>query len=105
MRYKIEHIDSGSTKRHSRVMRMTLEIVGTEYEITHSVRPLTARCKLHVKTRERLVVYYIVQDSYNGHVGSDMIGYEGIHGGHGVGAPNEEGINVLGFATVGPIPH
>ena len=28
----------------------------------------------------------------NGHVGSDRIGYEEVHGGHGVGAPNEDGI-------------
>ena len=48
-----------------------------------------------VKRSERLVV----AGDLNGHVGSDTIGYEEIHGGHGVGAPNEEGIKVLYFAT------
>ena len=32
-------------------------------------------------------------------MGSDKIGYEEVHGGHGVGAPNEEGTKVLEFAT------
>ena len=32
-------------------------------------------------------------------MGSDRIGYEEVHGGHGVGAPNEDGIKVLDFAT------
>ena len=35
----------------------------------------------------------------NGHVGNDKIVYEEVNGGHGVGAPNEEGIKVLNFAT------
>ena len=45
--------------------------------------------------RERLVV----AGGLNGQVGSDSIGYEEVHGGHGVEAPNEDGINVLDFAT------
>ena len=48
-----------------------------------------------VKRSERLVV----AGDLNGHVGSDRIGYEEVHGGHGVGAPNEYGIKVLDFAT------
>ena len=48
-----------------------------------------------VKRSERLVVAGYI----NGHVGSDRIGYEEVHGGHGVGAPSEDGINVLDFAT------
>ena len=32
-------------------------------------------------------------------MGSDRIGYEEVHGGHGVGARNEDGIKVLDFAT------
>ena len=41
----------------------------------------------------------VVAGDLNGHVGSDKIGYEEVHWGHGVGAPNEEGIKVLDFAT------
>ena len=48
-----------------------------------------------VKRSERPVV----AGDLNGHVGSDTIGYEEVHGGHGVGAPNKEGIKVLDFAT------
>ena len=48
-----------------------------------------------VKSSDRLVD----ADDLNGHVGSHRIGYEEVHGGHGVGAPNEDGIMVLYFAT------
>ena len=41
----------------------------------------------------------MVAGDLNGHVGSDRIGYEKLHGGHGVGARNEDGIRVLDFAT------
>ena len=41
----------------------------------------------------------MVAGDLNGHVGCDRIGYEEVHGGHGVGAPNEDGIKVLDFAT------
>ena len=48
-----------------------------------------------VRRSERLVVAGYL----NGHVGSDKIGYEEVHRGHRVGAPHEEGIKVLYFAT------
>ena len=48
-----------------------------------------------VKISERLVVSGYIY----GHVGSDRIAYEEVHGGCGVGAPNEEGMKVLDFAT------
>ena len=48
-----------------------------------------------VKRSERLVV----AGDLNGHVGRDRIGYEEVHGGHRVGARNEDGIKVLDFAT------
>ena len=48
-----------------------------------------------IKRSERLVV----GGDLNGHVGSDRIGYEKVHGGHRVGVPNEEGIKVLDCAT------
>ena len=35
----------------------------------------------------------------NGHVGRDNFGYQGIHGGFGFGSRNEEGINILDFAS------
>ena len=41
----------------------------------------------------------MVAGDLNGHVRGDKIGYEEVHGGHGVGAPNEDVIKVLDFAT------
>ena len=35
----------------------------------------------------------------NGHVGRDIDGYDGVHGGHGLGVRNEEGIKIMDFAT------
>src|SRR6218665_2454429 len=34
----------------------------------------------------------------NGHVGTDITGYEGVHGGHGYGMRNEEGERFLEMA-------
>ncbi len=41
----------------------------------------------------------------NGHVGNDKIVYEEVNGGHGVGAPNEEGISDLETAHQMRIHH
>ena len=41
----------------------------------------------------------MVAGDLNVHMGSDMIGYEEVHGGHGGGAPHEDGIKVLDFVT------
>ena len=32
-------------------------------------------------------------------VGRDRYGYDGVHGGHGLGVRNEEGIKIMDFAT------
>ena len=48
-----------------------------------------------VPRSERLVV----AGDPNGHVGRDRDGYDGVHGGHGLGVRNEEGINIMDFAT------
>ena len=92
-----------------RVMRMKLEIEGEVWNIISCYAPQTGCTEYEkdqfwetidsemqaVKRSERLVA----AGDLNGHVGSDKIGYEEVHGGHGVGAPNEEGIKVLDFAT------
>ena len=44
---------------------------------------------------ERLVV----AGDLNGHVGRYRDGYDGVHGGHGLGVRNEEGINIMDFPT------
>ena len=68
-----------------RVMSMKLEIEGEVWNIVSFYAPQTG---------------LVVAGDLNGHVGSDKIGYEEVHGGHRVGAPNnEEGIKVLDFAT------
>ena len=89
-----------------RVMRMKLEIevwniiscyapqTGcTEYEKDQFWETIDSEMQA-VNRSERLVV----AGDLNIHVGSDKIGCEEVHGGHGVGAPNEEGIKVLDFA-------
>ena len=48
-----------------------------------------------VPRSERLVV----AGDLIGHVGRDRDGYEGVHGGHGLGVRNEEGIKIMDFAT------
>ena len=41
----------------------------------------------------------VVAGDLNGHVGIDRAGYNNVHGGHGLDVVNEEGIQVLDFAT------
>lgn len=36
---------------------------------------------------------------FNGHIGRDSDGFEGVHGGHGLGERNQEGERILEFAT------
>ena len=48
-----------------------------------------------VARSERLVV----AGDLNGHVGRDRYGYDGVHGGQGLGVRNEEGIKIMDFAT------
>ena len=92
-----------------RVIRMKLDIEGEVWNIVSCYAPQTGCTEYEkdqfwetidsemqaVKISERLVV----AGDLNGHVGSDRMGYEEVHGGHGVGAPNEDGIKVLDFAT------
>ena len=42
---------------------------------------------------------YVVLGDLNGHVGRDVDGYEGVHGGNGFGDRNAEGEAILEFAT------
>ena len=65
-----------------------------EYEKDHFWETIASEMQA-VERSEQLVV----AGDLNGHMGSDKIGYEEVHGGHGVRAPNEEGIKVLDFAT------
>ena len=46
------------------------------------------------KLKER----YVVLGDMNGHVGRDVAGYEGVHGGKGFGDQNAEGEAILEFA-------
>ena len=41
----------------------------------------------------------VVAGDLNGHVGIDRTGYNNVHGGHGLDVDNEDGIQVLDFAT------
>ena len=42
---------------------------------------------------------YVVLGDMNGHVGRDVDGFEGVHGGNGFGDRNAEGEAILEFAT------
>ena len=92
-----------------RVMRMKLEIEG---EVWHNISCYAPQvgCTQEEKdelwehmdaemqavpTSERLVV----AGDLNGHVGRDRDVYDGVHGGHGLGVRNEEGIKIMDFAT------
>ena len=44
--------------------------------------------------------YLVVCGDFNGHVGKDIEGYEGVHGGMGFGSRNVEGEMLLEFADV-----
>ena len=92
----------------NRVRRMKLEIEGevwniicyapqtgcTKYEKDQFWETIDSEMQA-VKRSERLVV----AGDLNGHVGSAIIGYEEVHGRHGVGSPNEDGMKLLDFAT------
>ena len=41
----------------------------------------------------------VVAGDLNGHVGTDSAGYNNVHGEHGLDVVNEDGIQVLDFAT------
>ena len=41
----------------------------------------------------------VVAGDLNGHLGIDRAGYNNVHGGHGLDVVNEDGIQVLYFAT------
>ncbi|XP_067138145.1 craniofacial development protein 2-like [Centruroides vittatus] len=41
----------------------------------------------------------IVGGDFNGYIGKQNMGYERVHGGHGVGELNQEGKSILGFAV------
>ena len=45
----------------------------------------------------------LMRGDFNGHVGSRADGYEGIHGGHGIGVRNEEGRRLLEFCSQGSL--
>ena len=92
-----------------RVMRMKLEIEGEVWHIISCYAPQVG-CTQEEKDEfwehmdaemqavprsERLVV----AGDLNGHVGRDIDGYDGVHGGHGLGVRNEEGIKIMDFAT------
>ena len=96
-------------RKCDRVTRMKLEIEGEVWHIISCYTPqvgCTQEEKYEfwehmdaemqaVPRSDRLVV----AGDLNGHVGRDRDGYDGVHGGHGLGVRNEEGINIMDFAT------
>ena len=92
-----------------RVMRRKLEIEGKVWHIISCYAPQVGCTQEEkdefwehmdaemqaVPRRERLVV----AGDPNGHVGRYRDGYDGVHGKHGLGVRNEEGIKIMDFAT------
>ena len=88
-----------------RVMRMKLEIEVDVWHIISCYAPQVGCTQVEkyefwehmdaemqaVPRSERLVV----TGDLNGHVGRDRDGYDGVHGGHGLGVRNEEGIKIM----------
>ena len=52
--------------------------------------------EMQAETRSERVV---VAGDLNGHVGTDRAEYNNVNGGHGLDVVNEDGIQVLDFAT------
>ena len=96
-------------RKSDRVMHITVEIESELWTIVSCYAPQTG-CEEEEKMRfwsdldevvqtidrnERLVI----AGDFNGHVGGENTGFEEVHGGHGIGLPNPEGIAILDFAT------
>ncbi len=97
------------TRPCDRVMRIKLEIEGEVWHIISCYAPQTGcpqdetetfwehmDSEMQTVTRSERVV---VAGDLNGHVGIDRAGYNNVHGGHGLDVVNEDGIQVLDFAT------
>ena len=97
------------TRPCDRVMKIKLEIEGEVWHIISCYAPQTGcpqdetetfwehmDSEMQTVTRSERVV---VAGDLNGHVGIDRAGYNNVHGGHGLDVVNEDGIQVLDFAT------
>ena len=106
---QLPSLPSPKSGTDDRVMRMKLEIEGEVWHIISCYAPQVG-CTQEEKDEfwehmdaemqavprsERLVV----AGDLNCHVGRDRDGYDGVHGGHGLGVRNEEGIKIMDFAT------
>ena len=91
------------------MMRMKLEIEGEVWHIISCYAPQVGctpdekdECWEHMDAEMQAVPrseMLVVAGDLNGHVGRDRDGYDGVHGGHGLGVRNEEGIEIMDFAT------
>ena len=90
-------------------MRIKLDVEGEVWHIIRCYAPQTGSpqdeketfleymdSEMQTVTRNERVV---VSGDLNGHVGIDRTGYNNVHGGHGLDVDNEDGIQVLDFAT------
>ena len=90
-------------------MRIKLDVEGEVWHIISCYAPQTGcpqdeketfwehmDSEMQTVTRSERVV---VAGDLNGHVGIDRTGYNNVHGGHGLDVDNEDGIQVLDFAT------
>ena len=90
-------------------MRIKLDVEGEVWHIISCYAPQTGcpqdeketfwehmDSEMQTVTRSERVV---VAGDLNGHVGIDKTGYNNVHGGHGLDVDNEDGIQVLDFAT------
>jgi hypothetical protein len=95
--------------RHSnRLMAVRLVIQGQVYNIVSGYAPQTGCTQeekdsfhedLEAVIRNIPATEHLVMGAdMNGHVGTDINGYEGVHGGHGYGIRNEEGDRFLEMA-------
>ena len=80
------------TRSCDRVMRNKLEIEGEVWHIISCYAPQTG-CPQDEKE-----TFWEHMDSEM-HVGIDRAGYNNVHRGHGLDVVNEDGIQVLDFAT------
>jgi len=96
------------TRHSNRLMAVRLVIQGQVYNIVSGYAPQTGCTQeekdlfhedLEAVIRNISAAEHLVMGAdMNGHVGTDINGYEGVHGGHGYGMRNEEGERFLEMA-------
>ncbi|XP_071687582.1 uncharacterized protein [Rutidosis leptorrhynchoides] len=96
-------------RRSDRIMSVRLVIQEVTYTVICAYAPHVGRGdaeKRHFwESLDEVVRMFppdhrlLIGGDLNGHIGTDVEGYAGVHGGFGYGVRNEEGLSILEFAV------